>query len=85
LCRFFEANPSYQRNFKAFKDVPLKDLPRNAKFQAHSTNVMYALTSVVDNLDDTGCLVEMLMKLGQNHHRHGISRQEFYVSSNRNS
>jgi len=82
LCRFFEANPSYQKNFKSFKDVPLEDLPRNSKFQAHAINVMYALTSVVDNLDDTGCLVEMLMKLGQNHYRHGISRQEFYVSSN---
>jgi hypothetical protein len=23
----------------------------------------------------------MLIKLGQNHYRHGISRQEFYVSS----
>lgn len=77
LIMFFEANPSYQSKFKSFKDVPLKDLPRNPKFQAHCTSVMYALTSVVDNLDDTGCLVEMLFKLGQNHYRHGISRQEF--------
>lgn len=77
LVMFFEANPSYQRYFKSFKDVPLKDLPRNSKFQAHCTSVMYALTSIVDNLDDSGCLVEMLTKLGQNHHRHGVSRQEF--------
>jgi hypothetical protein len=82
LCRFFEANPSHQKHFKSFKDVPLKDLPSNPKFQAHCTSVMYALTSVVDNLDDTECLIEMLTKLGQNHQRHGISRQEFIVSSN---
>ncbi|XP_033607391.1 globin isoform X2 [Cryptotermes secundus] len=75
--RFFKSNPSHQRYFEAFKDVSLKDLPSNRKFQAHCTSVMYALTSVVDNLDDTGCLVEMLTKLGQNHHRHGITRQEF--------
>jgi hypothetical protein len=81
-CRYFEAYPSHQRHFKAFKDVPLKDLPSNRKFQAHCTSVVYALTSVVDNLEDAGCLVEMLSKLGQNHHRHGISRQEFIVSSN---
>jgi hypothetical protein len=81
LCRFFEENPSYQGYFKAFKDVPMEDLPTNTKFQAHAKNVMYAFTSVVDSLDDTGCLVEMLIKLGQNHYRHGISRQEFYVSS----
>lgn len=77
LVMLFESNPSHQRHFEAFKDVPLKDLPSNRKFQAHCTSVMYALTSVVDNLDDTECLVEMLTKLGQNHHRHGITRQEF--------
>jgi len=78
LIMFFEENPSYQGYFKAFKDVPMEDLPTNTKFQAHAKNVMYAFTSVVDSLDDTGCLVEMLIKLGQNHYRHGISRQEFY-------
>lgn len=78
LVMFFEANPDYQNYFRGFKDVPLKELPSNPKFQAHSTSVIYALTSVVDNLDDTGCLVEMLTKLGENHHRHGISRQEFH-------
>lgn len=78
LMMFFEANPSYQGYFKSFKDVPIEDLPTNSKFQAHATNVMYALTSVVDSLDDTGCLAEMLIKLGQNHYRHGISRQGFY-------
>ncbi|KDR21529.1 Globin [Zootermopsis nevadensis] len=77
LIMFFEANPSHQRYFKSFRDVPLKDLPSNNRFQAHCTSVMYALTSIVDNLDDTGCLVEMLTKLGQNHRKHGISRQEF--------
>jgi len=79
LMMFFEANPSFQGYFKSFKDVPKEDLPTNPKFQAHATNVMYAFTSVVDNLDDTECLVEMLIKLGQNHNRHGISRQGFHA------
>jgi hypothetical protein len=80
LCRFFEANPRHLRYFKSFKDVHLKDLPSNKRFQAHCTSVMYALTSVVDSLDDTGCLIEILTKLGQNHQKHGISRQAFIVS-----
>lgn len=80
LCRFFEENPSHQRYFKSFKDVPLKDLPSNNKFQAHCTSVMYALTSILDNLDDIGCLTEMLTKLGQNHYKHGVSRRGFIVS-----
>ncbi|KAJ9590153.1 hypothetical protein L9F63_016738, partial [Diploptera punctata] len=77
LMLFFEDNPSYQNYFKAFKDVPFKELPKNPRFHAHCTSVMYALTSVVDNLDDPECLVEMLSKLGENHQRRGINRQEF--------
>lgn len=77
LVMFFEANPGYQKYFRGFRDVPLKELHTNPRFHAHCMSVMYALTSVVDNLDDTGCLVEMLTKLGENHHRHGISREEF--------
>lgn len=77
LMLFFESYPSYQNFFKAFKDVPLKELPKNSKFHAHCTSVMYALTSIVDNLDDPECLVEMLSKLGENHQRRSIARQQF--------
>ncbi|XP_071444434.1 globin-like [Hetaerina americana] len=77
LCRFFKEHPEYLEKFKAFATTPLDDLPENKKFQAHANSVMYAVTSVVDNLDDPGCLVEMLKKLGQNHGRRNIPEKAF--------
>ncbi|GLH05879.1 Uncharacterized protein GBIM_11438 [Gryllus bimaculatus] len=77
LHTFFTDFPEYTKYFNAFKDVPIKDLPTNKKFQAHSHSVIYALSSVVDNLDDTGVLVEMLNKLGENHGRRNITPKQF--------
>ncbi|XP_046386809.1 globin [Ischnura elegans] len=77
LCRFFKEHPEYQKNFKAFASVPLDELHGNKKFQAHANSVMYAVTSIVDNLEDPGCLVEMLRKLGQNHGRRHIPERAF--------
>ncbi|KAG8226556.1 hypothetical protein J437_LFUL000639, partial [Ladona fulva] len=77
LHRFFTKHPQYQKNFKAFADVPLDELPNSKKFQAHANSVVYAVTSIVDNLDDPGCLVEMLRKLGQNHGQRHIPEQAF--------
>lgn len=39
---------------------------------AHVMAVFYALTSMVDNLDDPECLVEMLLKTAANHFTRGI-------------
>lgn len=77
LHRFFTANPSYQSLFSSLKDIPLSEIHGNKKIQAHANNVLYALSSLVDNLDDTECLVEMLKKLGGNHSRRGIEYSMF--------
>ncbi|XP_067000251.1 globin isoform X2 [Anabrus simplex] len=77
LLAFFTANPNYIKNFKAFQDAQPSELPGNKKFHAHANAVIYALTSVVDNLDETEVLVEMLHKLGQNHGRRNITQVEF--------
>jgi hemoglobin-like flavoprotein len=49
----------------------------NKKLLAHATNVMYAITMLVDNIEDTEVLVEMLKKLGRNHYRRKITVQHF--------
>lgn len=35
----------------SFKDVPIEELRKNKKFQAHTINVMYNLSALIDNLD----------------------------------
>ena len=78
LChRFFTENPSYQVNFTAFKDVPIQELRGNKKVLAHALSVLYAISSLVDNLDDPECLVEMLHKLGTSHFKRHISYPHF--------
>lgn len=49
----------------------------NKKVSAHATNVLYAISALIDNLDDPECLVNMLIKLGGNHFRHGIQFSMF--------
>lgn len=77
MSRFFSENPSYQSKFAAFRDVPITELRGNKKVLAHATNVLYAISSLVDNLEDPECLVEMLHKLGRNHFKHQISYPMF--------
>ncbi|CAG2174255.1 unnamed protein product [Oppiella nova] len=77
FLRLFDENPTYQGLFKAFKDVPKAELRGNKRFVAHVTNVMYNLSMLVDNIDDTDVLVEMLAKMGDNHNRHKTTLQMF--------
>ena len=75
--RFFTENPSYQQNFKSFKDVPIDQLRGNKKVLAHANNVLYQISMLVDYLDDTETLVEMLIKMAKNHHRRKITIKMF--------
>ncbi|KFM74592.1 Globin, partial [Stegodyphus mimosarum] len=77
FLKFFEAYPEYQLLFKSFANVPLSDLPRNGRLLGHVTSVMYALNSVVDNLEDPECLIEILQKTGISHRPRNVNRQHF--------
>jgi hemoglobin-like flavoprotein len=77
FIRLFEENPSYQQLFKSFKDVPVSELKANKKLLAHANNVMYAVTMLVDNIEDTEVLKELLTKLARNHRRRKITSEMF--------
>ena len=77
IFRFFTENPSYQQNFRSFKDVPIDQLRGNKKVLAHANNVLYQISMLVDYLDDTETLVEMLIKMAKNHHRRKITIEMF--------
>lgn len=53
--------------------MPLNELTGNKRLLAHANSVLYAITSLVDNLDDPETLVEMLHKLAANHFKRGIT------------
>jgi hemoglobin-like flavoprotein len=75
--RFFTENPTYQANFKSFKDVPLKELRGNKKLAAHAATVLYAITALVDNLDDPEVITEMLLKTSGAHFKRNITLPMF--------
>lgn len=73
-------HPEYQKLFPSFEGLSLDELRGSSKLSAHATNVMYSLSSVIDNLEDPECLRELLIKLGENHGRHHVTEKEFHVS-----
>lgn len=77
--RLFETHPEYQRLFKAFADVPFEKLATNGRLLGHATSVMYALNSIIDNLEDPACLVELLHKIGSSHKTRNITPEHFQV------
>ncbi|XP_008546778.1 globin [Microplitis mediator] len=77
MSGFFERYPEYQSFFPGFKDVPLKDLPGNKRFQAHAVSVITALNSTIDALSDVGLLEATLVTLGERHGKRGQTAQQF--------
>ncbi len=91
LIRFFTENPSYQQYFKSFKDIPISELRGNKKVLARNkcyvrhinacvilcTNVMYAISMRVYNIQDTELLAELLKKLAESHYKRKITIEKF--------
>lgn len=77
FIEFFKAHPTYQKQFKSFADVPMEDLGSNQKVRAHASGVMYAISSLVDTMDDVGCLKELLLSTGRRHGARNTTMGEF--------
>ncbi|GIY25003.1 GLOBIN domain-containing protein [Caerostris extrusa] len=63
--------------FKDFADVPIAELGSNKKLLGHALSVMYALNSIVDNLNDVESLIQVLQKTGESHQPRKISGYHF--------
>ncbi|XP_046358133.2 globin-like [Haliotis rufescens] len=77
LIKFFQDYPEDKAFFEAFKDKKPEELGDNPKMRAHASTVMHALTSVVDNLDDPECLIDILKKNAQSHFGRNIRIQQY--------
>ena len=73
----FEEHPDYLVFF-SFRDVSdLVKLREDKRLKAHVRNVMYTLAMVVDNLDDSEVLQEMVDKIARSHVRRKLSELHF--------
>ncbi|KAJ8963171.1 hypothetical protein NQ318_018636 [Aromia moschata] len=50
-----------------FRDIPMSELPTNKKYQAHGNSIIYAVSSIIDALDEDDLLVTILTKVGETH------------------
>ena len=74
----FEKFPEEQQHFP-FRDIPFEELGASKKFHAHCSNVMYSVDSIIDSLGDAELLVNILQKIGRNHHRNYVKPISFWV------
>ncbi|KAJ9590154.1 hypothetical protein L9F63_016739 [Diploptera punctata] len=77
FIELFRTHPEYQSMFPSFRGVALSQLEKSKKLEAHATNVMSSIATLVDNLGDVECLVELARKIGENHGRRKLKQQAF--------
>ncbi|XP_077494898.1 globin-like [Amblyomma americanum] len=73
----FARYPEYQRMFRAFKDVPLEELPRNGVVKAHALAVFYFITVIIESMDDNDLLTELVRKNARNHLRRPVGPEHY--------
>ncbi|XP_050514572.1 cytoglobin-1 [Diabrotica virgifera virgifera] len=76
LLLMFKKFPETKTVFP-FKDIPNEELANNVRFRAHCNSVVYAITSMVDAIDDPSLLVGILEKVGRDHKRRSIPQKYF--------
>lgn len=73
----FTKHPDYQKKFNGLETLTVEQLKKSKRLRAHGSNVLYAFTSMVDNLDDVECLKELLLKIGRNHIKRKLTSKHF--------
>lgn len=74
----FVKNPKYLELFPKFRSKSMAALQNDAKYKAHGSAVGHHLSAMVDTLDDTTILVEMMRKNAENHTvRAGVTTRHF--------
>ncbi|XP_018396998.1 PREDICTED: cytoglobin-2 [Cyphomyrmex costatus] len=77
LLAFFKKYPESQNEFKSFKDVPLDELPKNKRFQAHCVNVIATLGKVIEQMHDPELMEASLINFTEKHKVRGQTPQQF--------
>ncbi|BHF69844.1 hypothetical protein SprV_0301289100 [Sparganum proliferum] len=76
--RLFTKYPEYIRLFKRFRDLAnIEAIMESAAFRAHAMRFIGAIDTVMENLDEESCLIELLRRLAEEHHPRGINITDF--------
>ncbi|KAH8035273.1 hypothetical protein HPB51_004514 [Rhipicephalus microplus] len=71
LVVLFMRHPEYQQLFTAFADEPIGDLAKNPRMLAHALTFAYAITAIVDSLEDPQTAKEIVRKVAISHANRG--------------
>ncbi|XP_072748112.1 globin 1 isoform X2 [Anoplolepis gracilipes] len=77
MIALFKQYPEYQKQFKSFKDMPLDELPKNKRFQAHCASIIATFTKLIEQMCDPELMEATLINLIEKHKNRGQTRQQF--------
>lgn len=77
MLALFERHPEYQKQFKLFKNIPVDELSKNKRFQAHCANIITAMSSAIDNVHDPELSEAGLLSLADRHKGRGQTVEQF--------
>ncbi|XP_011867559.1 PREDICTED: globin [Vollenhovia emeryi] len=77
LMTYFKQFPEAQNEFKSFKHIPLDELPRNKRFQAHCANIIATLGKLLEQMNDPELMEASLINFTEKHKNRGQTRQQF--------
>lgn len=77
MIALFKQYPEYQKQFKPFKDVPIDELPKNKRFQAHCVNIISAISKLLEQMCDPELMQATLINLIEKHKNRGQTQEQF--------
>lgn len=80
FIELFTRYPEYKLLFPEFENEATPSLSKNPRLAAHGIAVIYQISALVDSLDDTLLLVELLRKNAYSHYnRRGVTAKHFFT------
>jgi hypothetical protein len=77
---YFKQYPEAQKEFKAFNDVPIDELSKNKRFQAHCANIVATLGKVIEQMHDPELMEASVINFTEKHKNRGQTQKQFEVS-----
>lgn len=63
-------HPSYKDYFVAFRNIPLDELADTRKLRVHASGALDMINSLVENINDTESLLDILDNIARRHYVH---------------
>lgn len=77
VLAYFKKYPESQKEFKAFKDIPIDELSKNKRFQAHCVNVIATLGKAIEQMNDSELMEASVINFTEKHKIRGQTQKHF--------